>query len=699
MMLAVAGAASAQEITPSEAFTPERLVERPSTDWVTNGGNVYNQRYSTLDQINRDNIDQLKGVWMTSLNGSGKGPGYSGEAQALEDNGVLYIVTGNNDTFAVDVETGNILWQYVAGLDLSKFNICCGWLSRGVGMGDGKIFVGQLDGALVALDQTTGEKLWQSTVGDWQAGYSVTGAPLYYDGMVITGVSGGENGIRGSVTAYNADTGEQVWRFYTIPGPGEFGHDTWPQDNDSWMYGGAPVWQTPSVDPELGMIYFSTGNPGPDLNGAIRAGDNLFSVSVVALDVHTGEYRWHFQQVRHDIWDYDSPNPTILFDAEYDGEMRKGIAQVSKSGYLYILDRTNGEPLTPVIDTPVPQEPSQATAATQPIPQGDPVTLHEITAVTEDYEGILPNRGRTFTPFGPEGGAYAPGTGTNWIPSSYNPENHLMYICTNEGPGGAFGGDADAMIGPPQGQSYYQGGFRGPAGVGGGRRTLLVAMDLTDHSSLWRREMQGGCSGSVTTAGGLIFVGRNDGRITAMNSDTGQRIWEYRVDASVFTTVTTFEHEGAQYVAFLAGGSLFGGRGGNDSLWLMSLNGTMEPLPAPEPVGPGGPGGPPPGAVAAAGPVPNFGPPPAVPPGRVANLESGAEIYNTVCKACHGEHGEGGHEVGAPLPASLTVDSIMYTAAFGRPGTNMQSFRGVYSAEQFHDVATYIKQVVLAGQQ
>jgi alcohol dehydrogenase (cytochrome c) len=694
---ATLGAAHAQDITPAPAFTPEQLLERPGGDWITNGGNIFNQRYSTLTEINRDTIANLKGVWKTSLNGSGAGPGYSGEAQALEHDGVLYIVTGADDVFAVDVETGTILWSYVPALDLAKFTICCGWLSRGVGLGDGKVFVGQLDGTLVALDQTTGEKVWQTTVDDWRLGYSLTSAPLYYDGMVITGVAGGENGIRGHVSAYDAKTGEQVWRFYTIPGPGELGHETWPQDNDAWMYGGAPVWQTPSVDPELGLIYFSTGNPGPDLNGAIRAGDNLFSVSIVALDVKTGAYRWHFQQVRHDIWDYDSPNPTILFDAEIDGVLRKGIAQVSKSGYLYILDRTDGSPLTPIIDTPVPQEPAQATAATQPIPQGDWVTKHELESVGEEYEGILPNRGRTFTPFGPEGGAYAPGTGTNWIPSSYNPENHLMYICSNESAGGAFGGDADAMIGPgAPGQAYYQGGFRGPAGVGGARRTFLVAMDLRDHSRLWRREMTGGCSGSITTAGGLIFVGRNDGRITAMNSDTGQRIWEYRVDAGVFTTATTFEHEGSQYVAFLAGGSLLAGRQG-DSLWLMSLNGTMEPLPSPEPAMPAAAAGGPVLQAAAVGAATTFGPPPAVPPGRVADLASGAEIFNTVCKACHGETGEGAHEMGSPLAASLTVDAVMYTAAMGRPGTNMQSFRNVYTAEQLHDVASYVKEVVLVG--
>src|SRR5690606_9997048 len=219
------------------------------------------------------------------------------------------------------------------------------------------------------------------------------------DGKVIIGFTGGEYAVRGRISAYDANTGEQVWKFYTIPGPGEIGHATWPQDNEAWKYGGAPVWQTPSVDPELGMIYFSTGNAAPDLNGATRAGDNLLTASRVALDVNTGQYRWHFQLVRHDIWDFDAPNPTILFDAEFDGMPRKGITAVSKARYLYILDRTSGVPLTPVVETPVPQDKIQRTAATQPIPQGEQVIRHEIVVVVEHFEGILLYAGRTFTPY------------------------------------------------------------------------------------------------------------------------------------------------------------------------------------------------------------------------------------------------------------------------------------------------------------
>ena len=240
-----------------------------------------------------------------------------------------------------------------------------------------------LDGRLVALDRRTGKEVWSIQAERWQEGFSITSAPLYYDGMVITGFSGAEIGVRGRVKAYDADDGKLLWTFYTIPGPGELGHDTWPQDNEVWMHGGATVWQTPAVDPELGLIYFSTGNPGPDFNGAVRAGDNLFSASIVAIEARTGKYRWHFQQVHHDLWDYDAPNPVVLFDVRVGGALRKGLAQVGKTGWAYILDRETGEPLIGIEERPVPQEPRQATAATQPYPVGDAIVPQQVEIAPE----------------------------------------------------------------------------------------------------------------------------------------------------------------------------------------------------------------------------------------------------------------------------------------------------------------------------
>lgn len=697
--IAIASPIAATEndgLVPAPAFSADDLLRLPQRNWITNGGNLYNQRYSLLNQINRDNIDQVRAVWRVSLDGSGVGPGYSAQAQALAYEGVLYVVTGDNDVFAVDVETGAFHWTYRADVDFDPTSICCGRLSRGLGLGDSMIFLGRLDGRLIALDQRTGDVIWNILAGDPRQGYGITAAPLYYDGLVIIGFTGGEFGVRGRISAYDAKTGEQVWNFYTIPGPGEIGHATWPQDNDAWRYGGAPVWQTPSVDPELGMIYFSTGNAGPDMNGAIRPGDNLFSASIVALDVRTGEYRWHFQQVRHDIWDYDSPNPTILFDAEFDGILRKAIAQVSKTGYLYILDRTSGAPLTPVVDMPVPQNPVQATAATQPIPLGDPVVRHDIDVVGETFDGTLVNQGRTFTPYGPDQfGFWRPSSGVNWQPSSYNVENHLMYMCATDGPGRGMGGDPNARIGPEEPGGYYIGGSLGAAReIGTDSRQTLVAMNLTNHKVAWRRLLDTRCAGTITTAGGLIFTGRYNGELTAMDSNTGRRLWSFQTDGGFTTTVTTFEHDGVQYLAGIAGGAITGGRS-NDGLWLFSLNGTIDSLPP-------GSGDPLPAVSsenepsassveATAAQEPTLSEPSNR---RTADLERGAAIYLTVCVACHGDKGEGGPQ-GAPLRSALSIEDIVTTARAGVTGTPMVSFANAYSAEELDDVANYIVERIL----
>jgi alcohol dehydrogenase (cytochrome c) len=557
-------------IEPSPAFSAERLVELPADAWVTNGGNVYNQRYSPLTRINRDNVAELDAKWRISL-GSGNATKYSGQAQPLVYAGVIYIPTGANDVFAIDVDTGTILWTYQANLDENIDVICCGWTSRGVAMGDGKIYAGQLDGKLVALDQRTGEVAWSVQAESTVDGFSITSAPLYYDGLVITGFAGGDRASRGRVKAYAAKDGAHVWTFFTVPGPGEFGHDTWPQDNDSWQYGGAAVWQTPAVDPELGLVYFSTGNPGPDLNGAVRAGDNLFSVSIVAVDVRTGEYRWHFQQVHHDIWDYDSPNPVVLFDAMYDGRLRKGIAEVSKTGFTYILDRETGEPLIGIEERAVPQEQRQATAATQPHPIGEAVVPQEIDIVPEGWK--LVNGGRIFTPFWDQPVLAKPQAtgGANWPPSSYDPETHLLYVCAHDGIT-AFTSDAEPEFMPPTpGERYAQGTF-GRSGVR--VRGIFAAVDLTTNRLAWRQQWAEMCySGSIVTRGGLIFVGRNDGRLTVLDKQDGMLLWEFQTDAGLNSTVTTFEHDGEQYVVALAAGTFFPGTERGDSVWLFALNG------------------------------------------------------------------------------------------------------------------------------
>src|SRR5215813_9139377 len=258
------------------------LRQSPGKDWLTNGGDVTNQRYSTLKQINTSNVKQLKGAWMTRLKGSGLAGKYSFEATPLVKDGIMYVITGNDDVFALNAKTGEILWEYWSGIDQKISTVCCGWVNRGLAMGEGVLYFGQFDANVVALDMKTGTVVWKTPIEQWENGYTITSAPLYYDGMLYIGVSGGEFGVRGRVTALDAKKGEIVWRSYTLPAPGEPGSETWPPGTDHAMRGGATVWNTPALDPELGLVYFATGNCGPDYDGASREGDNLFCASIMA---------------------------------------------------------------------------------------------------------------------------------------------------------------------------------------------------------------------------------------------------------------------------------------------------------------------------------------------------------------------------------------------------------------------------------
>ena len=547
----------------------------PTDGWLKSGGNLFNQNYSPLTQINRQNVANLKGVWRARLEGSGLATKYSGEAQPVVHDGVVYIVTGADDVFAISVKTGKTLWNYEARLDEKITTVCCGWTSRGMGLGEGKIFVGQLDGRLVALDEKSGTTAWSVQAERWQEGYTITAAPLYFDGMVIVGFAGGENGIRGRIKAYDAKDGRLIWTFYTIPAPGEIGHETWPNDNDAWKHGGATIWQTPAVDPELGLIYFTTGNPGPDFNGRIRRGDNLFSVSMVAIEAKTGKYRWHFQQVHHDIWDYDSPNPVILFDVKINGRLRKAAAEASKTGWVYILDRVTGKPLIGIDEKPVPQEPRQFTSPTQPFPRGDAFVPHQIDVAVEDFP--LVNQGRIFTPFWADGviAKPSPRGGANWPPSSYDPASNYFYVCGTDMVNLFKGGEENQVI-PAEGHGgRYLGGAFGGAPIPG--TGIFAALDMKTNRLVWQQRWKDNCySGSVTTAGGLVFVGRNDGRLTALDSSNGKRLWEFQTGAGMNSPVSVFQYEGEEYVVAYSAGSLFAGSPRGDNLWLFSLKGTMD---------------------------------------------------------------------------------------------------------------------------
>ena len=688
-LLVVSGYAQVQRGSGGD-FSSETLTGPPTTNWPTNGGNLFNQRYSPLKGITRANVTQLKGVWRARLRGSGTAPQYSGFAAPLVYDGVAYVSTGANDVFALSIDTGEILWQYSANLDPKITSVCCGWNNKGVAVSADKVFIGRLDGQFVALDRSTGKVAWSIQAERWQEHFSITAAPLYVrpvqkdrpddsaDGMVIVGFAGGDRGTRSRVKAYDAKDGRLIWTFYTIPGPGEPGHETWPKDNDAWKYGGAAIWQTPAFDPDLGLLYFSTGNAAPDYNGAFRAGDNLYAASMLAIEVATGKYRWHFQQVHHDIWDYDAVNPVVLMDVRMGGRVRKAIAEVGKTGWAYILDRETGTPLIGIDEKPVPQEPRQATAKTQPFPRGDAIVPQLIEIAPEGH--ALVNDGRIFTPFvGASPTIVAPGIwgGASWPPSSYDPVQQRLFVCASSVINGYTGG-GDAKFATPTGGVAYLGGATTFTRVA--RTGIIAALDVTTNKLAWRYQWPEQCySGTLATGGGLLFVGRNDGRLTALDSATGAPLWEFQTGAGMHAPVSTFEHKGAQYVLAYSGGSALIGSARGDSVWLFGLDGKMGP------VQPGAPLS----RTAADTPAPAVGP--AV-SNRPANLVEGKRIFTQACAICHGDDGKGGHTGGAPLDRMRDLDAAVQTVTNGR--NDMPSFRSAFTADQIQDVSAYVVEML-----
>jgi quinohemoprotein ethanol dehydrogenase len=582
------GSEFAVTIPPAPAFAPLELANAAGPDWPTNGGDYGQTRYTTLNEITTAKVGKLKLAWHIHLNGSGVGTRFKGEGTPLVYKGIMYTVTGAGDVFAIDAKTGTVLWESGAQLPSTMHTVCCGWAHRGLALGDGKVYLARLDSSLVALSQQDGSVVWTASNGRWEDGYTMTMAPLYFNGLVIVGVSGGEYGARGSVTAYDARDGHRVWRFYTVPAPGDFGSGTWPPGQE-WTTGGATVWNTPSVDAKSRVLYFTTGNAYPwSTRGP---GDNLFTSSFVALNAMNGNYAWHYQVVHHDIWDYDCPSNTVLFRAAIGGTLRKIVAEPCKTGWVYELDRKSGSPVTEIDEKPVPQSVFQHTSPTQPIPVGD--NFANQCAESSAFPKVAPDGGRfrfgcIFTPFDAGGfTAVAPGVegGSNWNPASYSPKTGNLYVCSRNSQyayraipsaSGVYSGGrlwVGAELAPPESKAITTGAF--------------TALRMTTNKIVWRRryaktfhhQSDASCgSGSVVTAGGLVFMGLPEGMyhgIVAYNASTGARLWRFHTDAGIEAPPISYGVEGRQYIAVYAGGRETAARSSpkGDSVYAFTLGG------------------------------------------------------------------------------------------------------------------------------
>jgi len=549
-------------------FQPADLGVYAGADWPVIGGDYQGDRYSTLNQVTTANVAGLKEAWHIHL-GSATGTPFHGEGTPLVYKGVMYMVTGNDDVFALDATTGAQIWEYHSSLPLNLTNICCGWDARGLGLGDGRVYLAQLDGKIVALNQQDGTPLWSATNGRFQEGYTETAAPLYYNGLVIVGVSGSEQGARGSETAYDAKTGRRVWRFYNIPTPGDVGSGTWP-NNSEWQTGGGTVWNTPTVDPTTNTLVYTTANTDPWSGRG--PGDDLFTASFVALNANTGDYQWHFQVVHHDIWDYDCPSPTLMFDTVIGGKTVHAVGEPCKTGWLYELDRSTGNPITQIDEKPVVQNAFNNTALSQPIPAGD-AFANQCPKAT-DFPATAPDGkpfiiGCIWQPYDDQqftGTAPGASGGTVVANSSYNPNTGLFYVISAN--------SLQGEKGIPNASSLYRNGRSFTGRQGGGTASTFVttgdlsAMNVTTNKIAWKQHyvpsgtnnsfISGGAQpGTMTSAGGLVFAGIPGAvswGINAYNAATGALAWTAATDAAVEAGPMSYSVNGKQYIAIYAGG-------------------------------------------------------------------------------------------------------------------------------------------------
>jgi alcohol dehydrogenase (cytochrome c) len=531
--------------------TPDRLrraADEPQ-NWLTYSGGYSGQRYSTLRQIDPSNVKNLEMKWLFQAQVGG-----SWEVSPLVVDGIMYLTQRPNDVVAIDATTGRIFWIYrYAGATGAESRVCCGANNRGLAILGDTLYMGTLDAHLVAIDAKTGRPLWKTKVAESKAGYSVTHAPLVVKDKVIVGVGGGEYGIRGFVAAFDARSGREAWRFYTIPAPNEPGGDSWKPcppatttfcDPEAWKHGGGSIWVTGSYDPALNLTYWGVGNAGPDWNNEQRPGDNLYTDSVVALDADNGRLKWHYQFTPNDRYDYDSVQVPVLADITWQGQPLKAMVWANRNGNFYVLDRETGKFLV-----------------------GKPF-------VKVNWMDKFDERGRPNQTPQPPGQPTWPGNqgGTNWYSPSYSPHTGLFYIPAWEGyatvfggtpvqyqEGRNFGGGANRNHVPVPGAPAVPGIRRGPINnwteaVATG---AVLAVDAATGEQKWKFPMTDVTdSGILTTASDVLFSGGREGYFQAIDARTGALLWKASLGAQIVSGPITYEVDGKQYVTAISGLSL-----------------------------------------------------------------------------------------------------------------------------------------------
>lgn len=506
----------------AQSVSFDRIVNqgKEQQNWLTYFGDYGGTRYRILDQINASNVRNLRVDWMFQTGERG-----AFEAVPLVLDGILYFSAQDGNAYAVDGRTGKQVWRYHYPIT-PEMKLCCGTVNRGLAILGGRLFMATPDAKVIALDIRDGREIWRTEMADYKKGYGATLAPLAVKDKIIVGVSGGEFGIRGFIDAYDAATGKRAWRFYTVPAAGEPGGDTWKAD--SWKRGGGATWMTGTYDPALNTLYWGVGNPGADLYGGDRPGDNLYTAAVVALDADTGKLKWHYQFSPHDTHDWDACETPMLVDLEWKGKPRKLLIQSNRNAFHYVLDRETGEFLD--------AKPfARQTWAKGMDAKGRPILNGNIEPTAE-------------------GNHQCPGLagGTNWMAPSYSPQTGLFYVPVREQCDVYFSAPPEYVEGKP----YWGSVFRGVTDEKEwGELRAMSPLDGTKAAWTYRY-YRAPWAGTMATSGGLVFAGDEDGYLMAFDAKSGKLLWRFNTGNRLVTAPTTYMIDDRQYIAMPSGGAL-----------------------------------------------------------------------------------------------------------------------------------------------